>query len=187
MKFCPKCSAELGTRFEGGRDRIACSACNYIFFGEFSIGVGGVVIHDGKALLIRRGEEPNRGHWQIPGGYVEHDEEFDAAVVREVYEEAGIRARVVDILGVRNSLGSPSTNVYVIFRLELVEGQPYANGVDTTGAGFFTLDEIERMEKVQSLSKWAIGAALLGQRGFERVDAPNIARPGYVLYGLNGR
>jgi len=58
-----------------------------------------VVIRDGKALLIRRGQEPRRGWWQIPGGYVEHDESFDEAVVREVehdeQERGGEHTRVV--------------------------------------------------------------------------------------------
>ena len=49
----------------------------------------------------------------------------DDAVVREVYEEAGIRARVVNVLGVRHSLGEPGANVYVIFRLTPDEGEPH--------------------------------------------------------------
>src|SRR3979490_2409770 len=104
FKFCPKCATPLGSRLEGGRDRLASSSGNPVHFGEFSIGVGGVVIRDGKALLIRRGQEPRRGWWQIPGGYCEHDEPFDEAVVREVYEEAGIRARGENILGVPHFL-----------------------------------------------------------------------------------
>src|SRR5437773_11961442 len=87
LAFCPRCASELSSRHDGGRERVACPSCSYVFFGDFSIGVGGVVIRDGRALLIRRGQEPRRGWWQIPGGYVEHDEQFDAAVVRERSEE----------------------------------------------------------------------------------------------------
>ncbi len=107
MKFCPKCGKPLVTRHEGGRDRLACpdSECRYIFFGDFSIGVGGVVIRDGKVLLIRRGHEPGRGWWQLPGGYAEADEPVVAAVEREVLEEAGVRAKVVEVLGFRHSVG----------------------------------------------------------------------------------
>lgn len=185
MKYCPKCATELATRHDGGRDRLACPSCSYVYFGDFSIGVGGVVIRDGRALLIRRGQEPRRGWWQIPGGYCEHDEPFDEAVVREVYEEAGIRARVANVLGVRHSLGAPSANVYVIFRLLPLDGEPRADGEEITGSGFFSLDEIAQMDKVQSLSKWAINAALARQDGFRHVaDPADLARPGYTLFGL---
>lgn len=184
MKFCPKCGQELATRMEGGRDRLACSSCTYIFFGDFSIGVGAVVMRDGKVLLIRRGQEPRRGWWQLPGGYCENDEEIDHAVVREVYEEAGVRAEIVNVVGLRNSLGAPSTNVYVIFRLNPIDGEPIADGDEITGAGYFSLDEIATMDKVQSLTKWAIETALTQDTGFHRVRHPELDRPGYALYGL---
>ncbi|MGH2461540.1 MAG: NUDIX domain-containing protein [Chloroflexota bacterium] len=185
MKYCPKCASELISRAEGGRDRLACSSCDYVFFGDFSIGVGGVVMRDGKALLIRRGQEPRRGWWQIPGGYCEHDESIHDAVAREVMEEAGIHARVENVLGLRHSLGAPSANVYVIFRLTPLDGVPRADGEEITGAGFFSLDEIAALDKVQSLSKWAINAALGRSDGFVQVGEPgDLARPGYTLFGL---
>lgn len=189
MKFCPHCATELILVPNGGRDRPSCPACHYIFFGEFSIGVGGVVIRDGKALLIRRGLEPGRGWWQIPGGYAEHDEPVTDAVVREVYEEAGVKARVLDVLGFRHSIGGsiggPSTNVYIMFRLEPLEGEPRCDGEEVTGAGYFSLAEIMQMERVQSLSKWAITQALTGRRGFVPAQAStDPARPGWTLFGL---
>ena len=191
MKYCPMCAAELGTRLEGGRDRVACPSCSYLFFGDFSIGCGGVVIRDGKALLIRRGHEPGRGWWQIPGGYVELDEVITDAVAREVQEEAGVRAKVIDVLGIRHSvggagsIGGPSSNVYVMFRLEPLGGEPVCDGNEVTGAGYFSMEEIAAMDRVQSLSKFGIERALSGRPGFTPAQAgsdPN--RPGWVLYGL---
>lgn len=49
-----------------------------------------MVIHEGRVLLIRRGTEPLRGRWVIPGGTVELGETLQAAVVREVEEETGV-------------------------------------------------------------------------------------------------
>lgn len=185
MKYCPKCASELTTKLDGGRDRLACPSCSYIFFGDFSIGVGGVVVRDGKVLLIRRGQEPSRGWWQLPGGYCEHDESIHDAVAREVWEEAGVRARIENVIGLRHALGAPSANVYVIFRLTPVDGEPRADGEEITGAGFFSLEEIASMEKVQGLTKWAINTALARPDGFTRVpDSPGLGRPGYTLFGL---
>jgi ADP-ribose pyrophosphatase YjhB (NUDIX family) len=54
------------------------------------VGVGGVVIHRGRALLIRRGHEPLKGEWSIPGGMLELGEELTAGVRRELKEETGL-------------------------------------------------------------------------------------------------
>lgn len=62
------------------------------------VGVGGVVVRDGKVLLIRRGKEPLRGRWVIPGGTVELGETLEEAVAREVREETGIEVRAREVL-----------------------------------------------------------------------------------------
>src|SRR3954454_8406121 len=55
----------------------------------------GAVVHDGdgRLLLIRRGHAPHEGLWSLPGGRVEPGESAEAAVVREVLEETGLRVR----------------------------------------------------------------------------------------------
>ena len=54
------------------------------------VGVGGVVIDRDRALLIRRGSEPLKGEWSIPGGLLELGEELVAGVRRELKEETGL-------------------------------------------------------------------------------------------------
>jgi 8-oxo-dGTP diphosphatase len=54
------------------------------------VGVGGVVIYRDRALLIRRGHEPMKGEWSIPGGLLELGEELKAGVQRELKEETGL-------------------------------------------------------------------------------------------------
>jgi 8-oxo-dGTP pyrophosphatase MutT (NUDIX family) len=154
---------------EGGRERPACpkEGCRYFHFGDYSIGCGGVVIRDNKGLLIQRGINPNRGAWQIPGGYVEADEEIVDAVEREVLEEAGVVAKVQDVVGVRHSLAGS------------------IGGDETIGAGYFSLEEIAQMDRVQGLSTWAIRRALElpPTEGFavDRSD-DNLTRPGWSLF-----
>ena len=62
------------------------------------VGVGGVVIAGGRALLVRRGTEPLLGEWSIPGGLLEAGETLAAGVVRELQEETGLTVRVVELI-----------------------------------------------------------------------------------------
>ena len=64
------------------------------------MGVGGVVIADGRTLLIRRGSPPLEGEWSIPGGMLELGETFEEGVRRELAEETGLQVRVLDFIEV---------------------------------------------------------------------------------------
>jgi 8-oxo-dGTP diphosphatase len=62
------------------------------------VGVGGVVIDGDRVLLVRRGTEPLRGEWSIPGGLLETGETLVAGVARELQEETGLTVRVVELI-----------------------------------------------------------------------------------------
>jgi 8-oxo-dGTP diphosphatase len=54
------------------------------------VGVGAVVVRDGRALIVKRGHEPRKGEWSLPGGLVNLGESLVDAVRREVKEETGL-------------------------------------------------------------------------------------------------
>ena len=54
------------------------------------VGVGAIVAHEGRILLVQRATEPARGQWLLPGGLIELGEPLERAVVREVEEETGL-------------------------------------------------------------------------------------------------
>ena len=64
------------------------------------VGIGGVVIHENRALLIRRGTEPLFGQWSIPGGSLEVGETLEQGVVRELLEETGLHVQVAGLIEV---------------------------------------------------------------------------------------
>ena len=108
--------------------------------------VDGVVIRRGHLLLIQRGREPFRGRWALPGGFVEYGETVEAAVVREVREEAGLETRIIRLLGVyshpeRDPRGH---TVSVVFLLE-VAGGTLRGGDDAARATWFSLDDLPQL------------------------------------------
>lgn len=62
------------------------------------VGVGAVIVQDGRVLLVRRGTEPLRGKWSIPGGLIEVGEMLHEAVVREVREETGLEVEPLELV-----------------------------------------------------------------------------------------
>lgn len=62
------------------------------------IGVGAIIIHEEKVLLIQRGTEPLRGEWSIPGGALELGETLQEGVRREVLEETELEIEPVRII-----------------------------------------------------------------------------------------
>jgi 8-oxo-dGTP diphosphatase len=129
----------------------------------YSVGVGGVVLCEDKALLIRRALGSNVGDWAIPSGFVEPHETIDVAVRREVQEEAGVQAEIEGLIAVRNRLTGVENNAYFIFLLRATGTKTQADGFEVDQARFFTLDEVLALPRLQPLSRLVVTQALQGE------------------------
>jgi 8-oxo-dGTP diphosphatase len=114
------------------------------------VGVGGVVLIDGRVVLIRRGKEPLRGRWVIPGGTVELGETLQEALVREMREETGLVVRPREIVLVFDRIQREGPEVeyhYVIidYACDYVSGALQA-GSDADEVALVAPDEIGRYD-----------------------------------------
>ncbi len=81
------------------------------------VGVGAVVVHEGRVLLVRRGSEPLKGHWALPGGVLDVGETLVEGVVREVREETGLVVEPLELVDLLDRIHREANRVryhYVI-------------------------------------------------------------------------
>ena len=113
-----------------------------------TVGVGGLVVHQGRVLLIRRGTPPLQGRWVVPGGRVELGETLEAAVVREVLEETGITVRPLEPMivfdRIEHSEGAVAYHYVIVdYRCAYVSGELRA-GTDAQEAAWVAEEDLPR-------------------------------------------
>ncbi|HET7747644.1 MAG TPA: NUDIX hydrolase [Vicinamibacteria bacterium] len=110
------------------------------------MGVGAVLVHEGRVLLIRRGKMPLKGRWVVPGGTVELGEGLEEALVREIREEANLEVRPVEVVTVFDRIERQGGRVlyhYVIvdYLCDYVAGEPRA-GSDALEVAFVREEDL---------------------------------------------
>jgi 8-oxo-dGTP diphosphatase len=131
------------------------------------VGVGGVVIDGGRALLIRRGSTPLQGQWSIPGGLLNVGETMAEGVARELAEETGVEVNVVELIevferifpappGEDGSPGDPARPQYhfviLDYLCELRGGTPAA-GSDAAELAWVREDELARYDLTAAVTR----------------------------------
>jgi ADP-ribose pyrophosphatase YjhB (NUDIX family) len=105
-----------------------------------------------RLLLVRRGREPGRGLWSIPGGRVEAGESLVDAVERELVEETGIAARCGPLLGVAEHREGDHHFVILDYLVEVAVAVPLVPGTDADEARWVPLGEVADMPLVPGLA-----------------------------------
>jgi len=116
-----------------------------------TVGVGAVIICNGKILLAKRGSEPGKNKWSIPGGLVELGETVRNTVVREVKEESNLDVEVHSLIDVVDNLEPDEKGklryhfVILDFFVRLKGGSPHA-GSDALEVHWVSLSEVEKYD-----------------------------------------
>jgi 8-oxo-dGTP diphosphatase len=138
-----------------------------------SVGVGGVVVHEGRVLLIKRGKEPLRGRWVVPGGTLELGESLEQALVREMEEETGVRVKPLEVLTVFDRIDRDGEHVryhYVIVdylcEYEGGEARAASDALDVAWAAPGELEAFDLPGKAREVV----------EEGFRRCSAPKALR-----------
>jgi len=98
LHHCPRCGQAPQIDFPRS---ITCSHCGYgAFYNPKPVAAVIPVTVNGEIILMRRGFEPRRGHWSLPGGFVDLGETVETAAAREVDEELNLRVQITRLVGV---------------------------------------------------------------------------------------
>jgi 8-oxo-dGTP diphosphatase len=145
IRFCALCGTPTDLIEKFGAKRPVCPACGWIYFADPKVAAGVVVEQDGKVLLTRRINEPYRGLWSLPAGFVDAHEDPARAAERECLEETGLLVRVTGLLDViAGREHHRGADILIVYRAEIVGGGLCA-GDDADMVDFFAYDALPEL------------------------------------------
>jgi ADP-ribose pyrophosphatase YjhB (NUDIX family) len=142
IHFCPRCGSPVNLEFAHRRERPVCSSCGWIYFADPKVAAGILVEQDGKVLLVKRSNEPFKGLWTLPAGFVDADEDPARAAERECLEETGLSVQVTGILDIRWRREHERGADFVIFYSGQIMGGELVAGDDADEAAWFDKDHL---------------------------------------------
>jgi len=142
INYCPRCGSAITHETRFGKVRPACPQCGWIYFANPKVAAAVLVEQNGCVLLIRRANDPFRGLWTLPAGFVDAGEDPARAAERECLEETGLSVRVTSVLDVIAGLEHPrGANITIFYGAETLSGQLTPQD-DADQAAFFPLDAL---------------------------------------------
>ncbi len=137
VNYCLRCGTKLELMERIGAIRPTCPACDWIYFADPKVAVAGLIERDDRVLLVRRANDPQRGLWTLPAGFIDAGEDPLEALEREFLEETGLEVRVASLLNVLyGQEHSRGAHILIVYRAEIVSGDLHASD-DVDRAAFF--------------------------------------------------
>ncbi len=124
FNFCPRCATPVFYEQRFGAMREICPQCGWIHFVDPKVAAGVLVISDARVLLVRRVNEPYRGMWTLPAGFVNGGEDPAEAAARECLEETGLSVRVTRLFDIVSGREHPrGADFIIVYQAEVISGE----------------------------------------------------------------
>jgi len=142
FRYCPRCGAPVLHEERFGQVRPVCPQCGWIHFVDPKVAAAVLVVHDERVLLVRRVNEPHRGLWTLPAGFVNGGENPDEAAERECLEETGLTVRVTRVFDIVSGREHPrGADFVIIYLAEFISGEMQADD-DADAVEWFGKDDL---------------------------------------------
>jgi 8-oxo-dGTP diphosphatase len=139
FSYCPTCGTHLTWAERDHKLRPTCPGCGFVQYRNPAPTVSILVMEGDQVLLGRRGGPPGRGTWSLPSGYVEYEDDFLTAALREVKEETGLDVELCSLVNVVSSFVSPRYHFLGLYLAARVVGGALEAGDDLTAVEWFPL------------------------------------------------
>jgi ADP-ribose pyrophosphatase YjhB (NUDIX family)/DNA-directed RNA polymerase subunit RPC12/RpoP len=142
VKFCPYCGAQVVHEYKFDKVRPVCPQCHWIHFVDPKVAAAVLVEKDVRVLLVRRVNEPFRGLWTLPAGFVNGGEDPAEAAARECLEETGLSVRVMRVLTVISGKEHErGADFIIVYQAEVISGD-LSPADDADAAEWFLRDAL---------------------------------------------
>lgn len=142
IKFCPRCGTQVTHEVKFGHVRPTCPQCGWIHFQDPKVAAAVLIEQDGRILLVRRVNEPFRGMWTLPAGFVNGGENPAEAAERECLEETGLSVRVKQVLDVISGREHERGADFIIVYLAEVLGGEMSAADDADAVEWFEREHL---------------------------------------------
>lgn len=124
-KHCPRCAAPV----ENDGKTVRCGACDFTAYASAEPTVCALIVdHRGRVLLARRAFEPEAGKWDVPGGFLQEDEEPLAGLRRELREETSLEIEPLELVGILpdryGGVPGATATLNLYWTARIVSGEP---------------------------------------------------------------
>jgi 8-oxo-dGTP diphosphatase len=127
INFCPRCGSAVTLIERFGNQRPVCSQCGWTYFADPKVAVAVLLEQDDRVLLVRRVNEPFRGLWSLPAGFVDAGEDPARAAERECLEETGLIVRVTQVMDIIAGREHPrGADFIIVYHGLVVRGELHA-------------------------------------------------------------
>ena len=145
INFCPRCGTPVILLERFGKLHPVCPQCEWIHFDDPKVAAAVLVEQDGCVLLTRRVNEPFRGLWTLPAGFVDAGEDPARAAERECLEETGLSVRVkyvLDVIAGREH--ERGADIIIAYQGEILSGTLFP-GDDADAVAWFQRSELPQL------------------------------------------